>query len=59
VVVKADGSAPPIRLANANTTTTSTSSWARWTPFQQSFGTNHETGHVHHVLVRARVGVGR
>jgi hypothetical protein len=42
-VVKADGSAPPIRLANADTTTTSTSSWARWTPFQQSFGPDHQT----------------
>jgi hypothetical protein len=42
-VVKADGSAPPIKLTNANTSTSSTSSWARWTPFQQSFGADHQT----------------
>ena len=43
-VVKADGTLPPIQLAAADTTTASiTNSWARWTPFQQSYGTTNET----------------
>jgi hypothetical protein len=43
-VVKSDGSAPPIQLMAADTTTASiTNSWARWTPFQESFGPAHQT----------------
>jgi hypothetical protein len=43
-VMKSDGSAPPIKLAAADTTTASiTNSWARWTPFQESFGPDHQT----------------
>jgi hypothetical protein len=40
-VVKADGSMPPIQLMNADTTAGSiTNSWARWTPFAQTYGAN-------------------
>ena len=42
-VVKADGTLPPIQLAAADTMGTGlTNSWARWTPFQQTSGTNHD-----------------
>jgi len=42
-VVKADGSAPPIQLAMADSSGASiTNSWARWTPFPQTFGPNNE-----------------
>jgi hypothetical protein len=37
-VVKADGSMPPVELANANRGGNLTNSWARWVPFQQTFG---------------------
>jgi hypothetical protein len=42
-VVKSDGSAPPIRLANADATMGFTNSWARWTPFVQSYTASHQT----------------
>jgi hypothetical protein len=41
-VVKADGSAPPVRLANADAATGQTNSWGRWAPFQQTFGASSE-----------------
>ncbi len=42
-VVKADGSGPPIRLATADATSGFTNSWARWTPFVQSYGPDHQS----------------
>ncbi|MCE9577310.1 MAG: hypothetical protein K8W52_29445 [Deltaproteobacteria bacterium] len=41
-VVKADGSAPPMKLAAADIGPGLTNSWARWAPFQSSFGPNNE-----------------
>jgi hypothetical protein len=41
-VVKADGSMPPIQLAAADAAAGQTNSWARWTPFPQTFGPNNE-----------------
>ena len=41
-VVKADGSAPPVRLANADANANATNSWGRWAPFAQTFGANDE-----------------
>jgi WD40 repeat protein len=41
-VVKADGSAPPVQLAIANSGGALTNSWGRWAPFEQSLGANHE-----------------
>jgi hypothetical protein len=42
-VVKADGSKPPIQLMTADTTGASLmNSWARWAPFQQTYGSNSE-----------------
>ncbi|MDB4959136.1 MAG: tolB protein precursor [Myxococcales bacterium] len=41
-VVKADGTQPPVQLSLADSTGTLTSSWARWAPFQQSFGATNE-----------------
>jgi hypothetical protein len=41
-VVKADGSAPPIRLTAANDGDGLTNSWGRWAPFQQSIGIGNE-----------------
>jgi hypothetical protein len=42
-VVKADGTLPPVQLSLANSTGGSlTNSWARWAPFQQSFGASNE-----------------
>jgi TolB protein len=42
-VVKADGSLPPIQLSAADSGLGSvTNSWARWTPFPQTFGPNNE-----------------
>ena len=42
-VVKADGSQPPIQLMTADTTGASLmNSWARWAPFQQTYGTSDE-----------------
>ena len=41
-VVKADGSLPPIQLAAANLGSNLTNSWARWAPFQQSFGSTND-----------------
>jgi hypothetical protein len=41
-VVKADGSAPAIRLANADATAGSTNSWGRWAPFAQTYGPSSE-----------------
>lgn len=39
--MKADGSAPPVKLATANLADPNlTNSWARWVPFQQTFGGN-------------------
>ncbi|MFT3696640.1 MAG: hypothetical protein QM831_26100 [Kofleriaceae bacterium] len=38
-VVKADGTAAPIQLAQLNTGASLTNSWARWAPFQQTVGT--------------------
>jgi hypothetical protein len=37
-LVKTDGSQPPIQLAAANLTGSLTNSWARWVPFEQTFG---------------------
>ncbi|HUJ60365.1 MAG TPA: hypothetical protein VLX92_17810 [Kofleriaceae bacterium] len=42
-VVKADGSMPPIQLVNADLGPNLTDSWARWTPFMQTFGAQDET----------------
>ena len=47
-VVKADGSAPPIELTAADSVLNNpsfggpTNSWARWVPYQQTFGSNSE-----------------
>ncbi|MGE5186059.1 MAG: TolB family protein [Acidobacteriota bacterium] len=41
-VVKADGSQPPIQLIAADSGMALTNSWARWTPFQQTFGPQSE-----------------
>ncbi len=41
-VVKADGSAAPIQLTAANQGLGLTNSWARFAPFEQTTGTNHE-----------------
>jgi hypothetical protein len=41
-LVKADGSQPPIQLATANLTGNLTNSWARWVPFEQTFGPDNE-----------------
>jgi hypothetical protein len=42
-VIAADGSSPPIQLGLADTSAGSLkNSWARWTPFAQSWGPNHE-----------------
>ena len=42
-VVKADNTLPPIQLQLADSTGASiTNSWARWAPFQQSFGDTNE-----------------
>lgn len=41
-VVKADGSQPPVRLANADAAANATNSWGRWAPFAQTFGANDE-----------------
>ncbi len=41
-VVKADGSAPPIRLAAADAAAGQTNSWGRWAPFQLTYGANSE-----------------
>lgn len=41
-LVKADGSEPPVQLAAANLTGDLTNSWARWVPFEQTFGPNNE-----------------
>lgn len=42
-VMKADGSAPPIKLAAADLGQTGrTNSWARWVPFGQTFGATNE-----------------
>src|SRR4029079_13389770 len=41
-IVKSDGSQPPIQLTSANLGTNLTNSWARWAPFQQSFGSTKE-----------------
>jgi len=41
-IVKSDGSQPPIQLTSANLGTNLTNSWARWAPFQQSFGSTNE-----------------
>lgn len=42
-VIKADGTGAPIRLALADATNGFTNSWARWTPFVQSYGADHKT----------------
>jgi hypothetical protein len=41
-VVKADGSQPPIQLVAADTGDGLHNSWARWTPFPQTFGASNE-----------------
>jgi hypothetical protein len=42
-VIKADGTAPPIKLAAADLGQTNrTNSWPRWVPFGQTFGPNNE-----------------
>ena len=41
-VIKADGSAPPIRLAAADAAGAVTNSWARWVPFAATFGAANE-----------------
>lgn len=42
-VVRADGSAPPIKLATANLDAPNlTNSWSRWVPFEQTAGPNRE-----------------
>jgi hypothetical protein len=41
-VVKADGSQPPIRLDLANIGGGLTNSWARWAPFDATWGDSHE-----------------
>ena len=40
-IVKSDGTQPPIQLQLADKGTSLTNSWARWAPFQQSFGPNN------------------
>lgn len=42
-VIKADGSAPPVKLTTANLGGGLTTSWARWVPFAQTFGPQNET----------------
>ena len=44
-MVKADGSAPPVKLdiANLGGTANLTNSWARWVPFAQTFGADNQT----------------
>ena len=43
-VVRADGSAPPIQLVAADTGAGMLrNSWARWTPFVQSYGADHQS----------------
>ncbi|HSD90382.1 MAG TPA: hypothetical protein VLB44_22795 [Kofleriaceae bacterium] len=41
-VVKADGSKPPVQLSIANQGAGLTNSWARWAPFQQSYGDQNQ-----------------
>jgi hypothetical protein len=41
-VVKADGSAPPMKLSAADLGPGLTNSWARWAPFQSTLGPSHE-----------------
>jgi WD40-like Beta Propeller Repeat len=41
-VVKADGTQPPIQLQLADKGASLTNSWARWAPFQQTFGDTEE-----------------
>lgn len=41
-VVRADGAQPPRRLTSADVTAGLTNSWARWAPFAQSTGPDHE-----------------
>ncbi len=41
-VVKADGSAPPMKLDAADIGPGLTNSWARWAPFQSSYGATNE-----------------
>lgn len=42
-VIKADGSAPPVKLSIAGLPTGNlTNSWARWVPFSQTFGESDE-----------------
>ena len=42
-VIKADGSMPPIQLASANLGAGLTNSWARWVPFAQTVGPDHQS----------------
>lgn len=42
-VIKADGSSPAVRLGAADATSGFTNSWARWTPFVQSYGPDHSS----------------
>jgi Tol biopolymer transport system component len=61
-VVKADGSQPPIKLAAAGPAAQQMNSWARWAPFQQTFGPNQTPlyfitfSSVRPFGVRAKVG---
>jgi hypothetical protein len=41
-VVRADGSQPPIKLSAADIGPGLTNSWARWAPFNSSYGANNE-----------------
>ena len=41
-VVKADGSAPPIKLDTANIGGGLTNSWPRWAPFSGTYGDQHD-----------------
>jgi hypothetical protein len=41
-VIKADGSAPAVRLANAEAAAGQTNSWGRWAPFPQTYGSSGE-----------------